>query len=1194
MAASIQENLLSEMLPKVMIEKITLSNILQDKLKIELKLIVKETLDNDFFGTWFDSVNIKKYVLINAIQCTDPLLTKALSFSNDMVAVCDNIQNLDINDMKVKALGYILNQTNLQNIKNLLENNIISKVISISNDTDGDTNIEKYSFYYDDNGNKIYEIPYNINFEINNLQPENLSYFVTTRINLTQFCSDFGLLRTVIDNVSDIGKTSCEIVLENGNIVDKSYMYLDEQNVIWEGPIHQDDQGNWKTGSDTNAQNSKILKVVESNNTKVQDFRDIQKIQNIFNSNEGDTRLKTKFSSVEQSIKNIFSSIQQKSTFNVLRNEAYSNFSDISLAKNVNNEICYSFKINFFNILKKNSRFSSIFYSDNQRFKSEAIKNIKISNIKLLRRRVKNNIKVHNNIADYDVEPFDVNEPDYLVISSKDNSWKDLRTTNNQNGSISEIDFTTLEYRTYNELRAFGGTDKKLLQNTDGIYQYGVELEIEDGIEIFIKTKIQQLEKSKNKLLNYYSEIISTKNGYDLFSNKLSQEVINKLNANYTTIRGGSYVLTYLNAPWVEPLSTFVDILDIFSENIRTNEDKQAIIDSLSSYLLPATASIESILKMIELFDYFIASINRYIDNDVSENNTSQLRTKPTKTLKISHFFKELIDVNTLTNEHTLDYLSPAASGDVTPPSLGLTLIDVEFYRQRIAGEILKYFRNNNPNLNITAGNKNINIDPSTVSYSYLSPDRIDFFNDSYMLSEIDMSQAKFLKRKVSYLGDLGIKGNYSYLNLHSLILQNKFSNTGAKPIKLNIRKQDISKNLNNTQTSLKQFEHQVANRIMDLFANIEGLKIEPIDVSIEKDENGKDIQVFQEKNNLQKQQNEYDTNELYGLLSSLSNPIISSNTIRKSGIRSVKFKTTKTISRPIKDFVRELSTIKPTFLFDQNSKIMGFKNPISQEEFKYIPNQLKAIILKSSDLKSDILESLKFDTFKNNMINKQRNYYNFNMLVQVEYLSGFENIPDTKEINIRKPIWKLFTKQVADKMNTSKKVICRIQSYSNNSLNIAKNVDVENNCYDKYFIIQNTNASATNMVMKENINNPNALANNLIDQIARQMPSFKTNIVPNSMNVKKDAVTAEKLEITKIDSNNKRETIIISQKETKDTLSKVDLPESQKIAIQTAITQLQNSYIKNTNKTTMQIPSRNITKNKISMQKNSKGTNKT
>ncbi len=78
MTATTQEEVLSGILPKVNINKITLTSPDENTLNVSLDLTIKETLDDGFFGSWFEDININKYILVDIVQSTDAAVTEAL------------------------------------------------------------------------------------------------------------------------------------------------------------------------------------------------------------------------------------------------------------------------------------------------------------------------------------------------------------------------------------------------------------------------------------------------------------------------------------------------------------------------------------------------------------------------------------------------------------------------------------------------------------------------------------------------------------------------------------------------------------------------------------------------------------------------------------------------------------------------------------------------------------------------------------------------------------------------------------------------------------------------------------------------------------------------------------------------------------------------------------------------------------
>lgn len=1189
MTSTLEENLLSSILPKVTIDNINLSSTSTGKLKINLKLVVKETLDNNFFGTWFDSVDIKKYVLINVVQCIDSRVTRALSFSNDMIKLCD-VNTINKQDTISKAFGFILNETKIENIIKILKENTLTKTLSISRDSEGDNKIQKYSSYIDNDGNKIYEIPYNVDYELENIQPEHLSYFVTTKIDLKSFCSDYGINYNTAKNVSDIGKVYCETLIDNAEVVGVSYIYLDEKQQVWEGPVYQDSSGNWKTGNDENSPNSKKLTLTEVSNTKIQDFRNFADIEKkIFN-----------FDNLENVLKKIYKDIKPQTVKSIFLNKTSINFSDFFISNNSSKTSTFAFGINFYNILKNNSKFSNLFYSNNRRFKQESIKNTKILNLTLLRRRVKNNIKLKSNASDYDLEKFDINESDFIVLNTKDKSWKNIIQVDNKKSSFAEVSLKTPE-DTNQFIRFFTGTDKTFSDLTDGIYQYGIELEIEDGISKLMQEKISLLEQSKSKLIKYYNEIISTKDGYDLLTNKLNPKLVQKLYNTYLPSEKAIF-----SAPWVEPLSIFIDVLDIFSEDIKTERDRNLLIRSLCGYLSPQSANPQSILRMIQLFDQLISSIAKYSGITYSTLNASTSPPngsgKSFKTLKTLYYFNQVIDSN-ISNNYGIDYLSTANPLQYSNKNAGLAVIDSSVYAERIENETLKYFKSLDLTLFMPLeDNKSLQTESENISYGYLSPTRIDCGSESTMLSPIQMSENAILLNGITSLRtlqDLDKRSDYSYLNLHTQIIENKLlGHKNTSSALTNNTKTNSA--LNKSDAALKKMQQQTANKIFNILSNVGNISMEPVSITYQKNEDGFIISDIEQKN-INEKEADMDLNELYGFLSCFINPLMLEN--YNSGVRTVNNsnKLSSLAKKPIVDFTKQLPGIKlKESLGTKNKTFIGFKKPLTLQEINLIPNQLKGLISLNGNLNNQILNNLKYTDFRTNMLNKQINYYNFNMLVQVEYISGFSKLTGTDEININKPIWKILTKQVIEQMQNGEQIMCRIKSYSNSVLEVPYNKDVEQNCYNKHFIIINNSRRTAQRPIQVT---PNIFSDVIIDQISKQIPDLEINVIPSSIRNNINNIIPEKIEVIKIDSNNIRQTTVIKTKKQDELIKLIsneaertpvgEVSETSQIIVQTAILQLQDTKIKSSIKNTTFIPSTNINKNNMSIQKQNVDINK-
>lgn len=1239
MAATTQEEILSSILPKVVIDKITLANSSVNKLNVTVNLTVKETLDNDLLGTWFDDINLKKYILLDVVQSTDAEVTRALSFSNDMIQLCNSTRTLKPEDKKVKALAYLTKETQIKNLKTLLDKKTTRKIISLSKDSDGDNKITKYSSYDNEDGKRIYEIPFRADFVVDTLQPQHLAYFVVASLDLQSICRDFNIDYDVMESLEENGRTYSEIVIEDSQVAGYSYVYADELGEIWDGPVHQDNNGVWKTGDDETA-SSRTLTKTTITNTKIEDFRNVPDIQKkVFDFSRLETVLSgiTKIQSTDTNSSNepkaVFSSVNREYVYLDSFNKKETVFSDMYLSRNSDGDIKFMFGLDFNSILKKNSSLSNLFNSKNKRFKDDAIKNTKLATIKILRRRIKNNIKVDSQKADYDLEKFDINEPDDLVVMSSDISWKNLNNINNKRGSLREVDIEMGQE--YESIRYFTGIDKLFSEITDGLYQYGIELEIEDGTIEFVKERLNALELSKREIEQYYNEVsmpsmkkflaenvnphIKSPNeysarsalvnpGYDILSNRFSRQLVDKMIRKYS--RNPS------SAPWVAPVAVFVDVLDLFSESVATNSERRKLIRTIFSYLNPNSGNPSSILKAVELFDYLISSIFKAtgLTPDVAVGSSS---TKPSSSgksksnFKIQKYFNSIVDSN-VSKKYGLDYLSTTSRSIDSVD--GLTVLSSEVLFKRVENETLKFFDKINPNLNFTnpASSLKLSGNIQQNSFSYITPTRIDLPAKSVILSK----NLEILDNKVSRKRDVKKESLYDQggqwenaLSIQSEMLSGKLStgNRFSPSVSKSTKKSKISGIADPRMNNSK--EREAINKITELLSEHGSVVIEPVEIESQLQDDGtlllrtvskanKFSQITDDKitNKLEEIKETTSTDEnkgstgLSGFLAALS-----SGTVRDKKTNSGH--KAKTAARnPPKvglgnkpDFVKNILQTSPDTLSSNGANVAGFKSPMSAEKFSKIPNQIRALLVNSSDIRPEIKNSLNYNDFGNLINSRVNNHFHYEMIMEIQYLSGFETLDGTKEPNVARPIWKTFTKQVNDSFGDGKELLCRLKSYENLDLSIDANKDAHDSAYDKYFIIKTKKMPTGRVEMPAQL--PNRIfVDNIIRDIQSRLPQL--DIVPSANFGKKPAAgnLPEIIQVVKINPDRTRDVIEVKNKDLMTQIAQKDLnivrnistttsqiPVSSYILSETIALNGQNIGIKNSSRNNNPVASQNI-----------------
>lgn len=1226
MAATTQEEILSGILPRVSIEKITLTTS-SSNLEVGVELNIKEVLDNNFFGSWFDDINIKKYILIDVVQSTDSRITEALSFSNDMIRLCNKSRSqnsvINANDIKTKALSYITGLTSLSDVTNLLQTSITRNAISINEPAQRGKDISNYPGYVNSDGEKVYEIPYKTNFTINNIQPEHLAYFAVCSIDIQTLCSELNIDYDIAEALEENGKVVSEIVIENSKIAGHSYVFVDENGVAWSGPVHQNESEQWKSGDDETP-DSIILSRVLVSNTKIQDFRHFAEIQRLmldFNQQKRDDngKIVTNAFNLNNTLNKVtkIQGIDYKPDGNIPQfTQIFSSYDSIGNIK-------FLFGIEFINVLKSYSKFSKLYNSNNETFKNESISNTKILDLKLYRRRVKSNISLNNSLADYVPEKFNDNESDEIILQTKDESWRNFLSINNEKSSIRE---TQLFVDTDNDyMRYFTGVDKSFKDLTDGIYQYYVELEIEDGIIQLIKDQMRDLNIAKNELIKYYNLVsiptmrkflIETQNphidspretsnnstitdyGYDLVLNKLSPQLVDKILLQYTdtnaavtrlTQEYGSDVVTNLTtkyggatsiaAPWNSSAAIFSAALDIFSEGIQTSQDRTNIITFLTTNLMPNSTNPSIISKIIEMIDYFISSLSNTFDINMENLNssspTSSSSTKTNRSFKIVKFFNEIFDSNSL-KSFNIDYMSTSVNDSENDD--GLRILTKNKMAERVSNEMLKFFTGEDLNLNFSGENENIS---QNMKYSFLTPTRLDFENRTIMLSVLQNESSNLQNRTIEDFYNSTNKYEKA-ISIYSDMLNFKLDTNGKNRLRLSSTEQQRT-NLSPSERAAAQRREEIltSRKINDLFSDYANLTIERFSTI-------QSINILGNSN----------IKSLNNLMSSLSSGAIRSN---QTNNNSYNTKSSNSISNIVSnsqiDFVKELANKNPNDItMSPRGRIVGLNNSSIgfYPQFYKIPNQIRALIFKPQQLSNNVKNNLDYNgDYKTYIRNKTINYFNFEMIGEIQYLSGFENVVETNILNLNKPTWKTLTKEYIDNITSEREILCRIKSFRNIKLNINGSSDLEKRFYDKYFIIKTTSNQQAISVTGFVINNP--FIGNILEDIRRGLPGVRIRESNNISSLLNNIPSS--IEIIRTDNSGNRN--ILEVKDIRDVLARdinksannktgnLKTPAIASYAAQALSISSQQAHINNNFKSSNHVSGRNISRGMASVRPN-------
>ncbi len=1114
MSAINQESILEEIIPDVFISKITLEtsgetlldnnphidtasekpSLVQksdNTLSVKLDLVVKETFADNGVGAWLGNLDIQKYLVIKIFQSTDQKITSALSLSQDMIDLLDDGKNVDTKDIRFKILGSLLDVNTVSKVFELIKNKTSSKTITTIKQTNNNNlGLLRVQENIDDDGNKTHLVSYTVKFIINNENPEHLSYFIVSSFDIKQLAADYNLEYDTLSLDKMNGKVVSEVVIDEGNIVSKSYIFYDNSGKFWTGPVHLNENGKWRSRSKETEDSIDLIRDVVSNN-KIQDFRNVKDIQ----------RLQFDFSGVNSKMG--VSSVKNGNSQKTSSKTTPEYFSDLGITSNKDGDAKFFFSINFEKLIMEKTIYGGLVKKAGSRFINELIQETKIRQMSVVRRRVKQTSSVSPLGVIKNLEPFDVNEPEETIVLSGEKDHKRFVEKNTKKGSLRELSLILDSEK--NMVRSFTGMDKTTSDLTDGYYQYAIDLEIEDNSVDFFLGKIQDLMDAKTVLEAYYNEASKvsmsnflaevqnphikhpsekaatsgkTSGNFDIDSNSFTQNFSKTMEEKYSGPN-------FKNAPWISPILVFADVLDIFTDAFVSSKDKQEVLNSLFIFTSPKTGNPSGINNVIRLMNNLITTLQALAGTTESGNykkasssSTRQSTSRNSKnsskrTFKERKYFNSIFDSN-IVKGAALDYLS--SGHDNTTNENGLRVITAKNYLERVREETLRLFKTEEPNINIKNGSNEItsNDNISNTSYTFLTPARIDF--PQHSISLLGNTNAKTsiegkIKRIPSHIDDGEVSRKNKIVEIYSKIL---LQNLSPSPIVLH--KEDKEKN---------EIEDNQSN-IEDMFAKMlsanGSVTIHPIEVEVVSDkETGTSIIKPIKTIKMEQSDNLSETPDKHqdSILTLKNKDIERDNAgkitfglalakgLSKNGSQNKKLidqrKPNITISKPIFteskkiDLVSSLLVKNMTVSVDQKTStkhISGLNKIITEEKIKELPNQIKAVILSSGT--SGVVRAEKITPSSNNttdnLTSDVENKFQFEMLKKIERLVGFEK-NETGEVLIKQPKWISLTKKDFDNLY-GKEIVCRMVDYENQDIGLFKNKGIMMDNYDNYFIL--------------------------------------------------------------------------------------------------------------------------------------------
>ena len=931
-------------------------------------------------------------------------------------------------------------------------------------------------------------------------EPTDLAYFVWTSINLDNLARHFGFGPAAYPEGSQqISKVNSDAVYRNNKMVKEGYVFFEatqngdelaKTDKLWTGPVHFSD-GKYMGGTthDPSAPRSQHPYLIRQAfpNTKIQDFRVVARLD----------KLELNFATFQNEILQALTKNRR-----IIDNDSmrFSYFTDINLSRDQNNNCRFMFGLDLRKLVRENTPYSNLFavrQQDNPPWLREVMNKVQILSMKVYRQRVAGSSEtgttpyyfpgVHifdpasklskfdsalargqrNTGTPADPKYISFDPTDELIIDAGEISAATGKTfigdgAASVDGVSTMRQITNIHNNNAQGIYYYTGTDANMFGNSDGYYQYRVELEIEDGVVEFLNEKRAVLLDELKKIKAYYNEGSKTSAVYGSGTEQVA-------NFDPTTNRfTQAFQNSAMGVSWGRSALTggvgmkYVQILQIFVE--LSGPEKMNIMNTLNLYVSPKAGNPQGCLAAMNLYDNLITFLNSAIgvqkerginlpkdtdatnaagtSNNVFESDVASSTEPSMNTFTISHTFSDYYDANLPLNTG-FDFLGADYNGfPKIPTDTGLRVIDSDRWKTSIVSkELTKLFNGVNSRIDL----------PDFVSDG-ITPDntlrRTDF---SYLTPAVVYGGADITLPMIGQnTGDAPNISNRDFMNLAAgslTTITNRITNT------------------NTLQEKVADFLSYNYNLTAIPVPNVSPRLNPPGSITTE-GPSSNPIQDYIEGSNAQTHENRKAFDIFWNLI---SNGVVSEG--NRAGVSLPEGSSQKSIGY----YNPKLPSGFKDAL-DKSIPNAADRTVLIQQKLDNLPNVVKALIRFNYEnhsltqgkdfgggaLKGEIDNFLKSEPFESPTLSSKARIL-FETIGEIQYLDGYKptkyslNENEIEEFSSGMPVWKTLDREVYDRVGTktpANALLCRIRPWESGVFKVQRQSGNDLPTYEEYFIL--------------------------------------------------------------------------------------------------------------------------------------------
>lgn len=500
-----------------------------------------------------------------------------------------------------------------------------------------------------------------VSFTSSDTNPEYLAYFAVSSIDLDQLTTDLHIDPTIKRQISYQGGVSGEIAIEKSTAKTTIKQFFDKKtNQIWTGY--------------TKILNDKVYPIIDGKvlNSPLT-FKTVSsdKIKDLRKKTQIKDKIDSEISTFENAIDTTITSFHQQTDVPSLPW-----LSEGFLARDKYGNCRGGFFLDVQEVLKSNSTLGYFLEGVGSKVSDAILSLSLIKSLKIYRNRIS------ETASNTSVKDFDETSAPEIIASSSDlkngflspNSL--IKTKKNIDvliGAVRELGGITDK----KNLRTITFIDDAISEIGDGKYQYSVDLEIQDGIILFIQERIAELQNLLGILSAYYV-FATVPNYFDEKRNSFTDAFSNAVTKRYSQE----------NSPWRLTTSLVTDTLRTFSALSET--ELKDFVEFVGFMLKPKTGSPDGIETVIEITEKVLAGVQTKYSIDDTIDNVSK-KTKGTSASINPTIIRLSSNLEGVFNSNVLRRTGYNFLGGQSSNKTGWRVMSEAAYEERIGSEISQF-----------------------------------------------------------------------------------------------------------------------------------------------------------------------------------------------------------------------------------------------------------------------------------------------------------------------------------------------------------------------------------------------------------------------------------------------------------------------------------------------------------------------